>query len=328
MTLTMYGTPVESVFALAGNDENAATCAVGWTLAHSPLFAREFLRACGAGDSAESLIVDMQRHENVVGGFTDLELRAANAFHIIIEAKAGWTLPTLEQLSRYASRFDMAATGERLILTLSSASRRYSLRRLPASLGGVRVDHLAWSDLIRITRSSAEGARGAERIWLNHLATHLKGYASMQPITDNHVYVVALNKGEIVPGTGYTWIDVVERDSCYFHPYGTSGGWPVNPPNYLGFRYNGVLQTVCHVESYEIVANLADVNPNWPTTDTDIILYRLGPAMRPAAVVRTGNLFRAARVRCAIDTLLSGAFESISDARDETKRRLAEIGLS
>ena len=34
---------------------------------------------------------------------------------------------------------------------------------------------------------------------------------------------------------------------------------------------------------------------------------------------------RAGRVSCAIDTLLSGAFDTISDARDETQRRLAEV---
>lgn len=323
--LTMYGRRVRSVFALAGYDENSATYAVGWALAHSPLFARELLRTCGVSAPGEPLIVDMQRHESGVGGFTDLELRSANAFHIIVEAKAGWTLPTQDQLRRYAGRFDMAANGDHLIVTLSSASREYSLRRLPTSLEGVRVDHFAWSDLISMARASAVRARGNERLWLDQLATHLKGYASMQPITDNSVYVVALAKGDIIQGTGYTWIDVVKRDCLYFHPYGTGGGWPVIPPNYLGFRYDGRLQAVCHVDSYEIVQNLADVNPNWPTTDTDHIIYKLGPVMRPTAAVPTGNLFRNARVWCAIDTLLSGAFESIRDASDETKRRLVDV---
>lgn len=50
-----------------------------------------------------------------------------------------------------------------------------------------------------------------------------------------------------------------------------------------------------------------------------------GPPMLPAREMRTGNLFMNQRVKCAIDTLLSGAFDTIRDARDETDRRLAEI---
>lgn len=53
MTLNMFGRPIESVFALAGQDENAATHAVGWTLGHSPLLVRELLNACGIGSTAE-----------------------------------------------------------------------------------------------------------------------------------------------------------------------------------------------------------------------------------------------------------------------------------
>jgi hypothetical protein len=47
--------------------------------------------------------------------------------------------------------------------------------------------------------------------------------------------------------------------------------------------------------------------------------------MLPAREIRTGNIFRNGRVWCAIDTLLSGAFDTIGAARDETQRRLTEM---
>ena len=144
----------------------------------------------------------------------------------------------------------------------------------------------------------------------------------MQSVTDNNVYVLVLSKAEINSGTRYTWIDVVEKDRAYFHPWGRGGGWPVVPPNYFGFRYDGKLQAVHHVESYEIVGNLAEVNPLWCETTEDHIIYRLGPPIRPMQLVKTGNIFKNGRVWCAIDTLLSGEFETISDARDETRHRL------
>jgi hypothetical protein len=133
------------------------------------------------------------------------------------------------------------------------------------------------------------------------------------------VFVVSLGSGPMVERGSHTWIDVVEKDHCYFHPVG--GGWPVEPPNYMGFRYYGRLQSVHHVGSFEVVQNLVEVNPLWVPTQEDHFVYELGPPMRPAREMRTGGIYRSGRVWCAIDTLLSGAF-TISDARDETKRRL------
>jgi hypothetical protein len=55
----------------------------------------------------------------------------------------------------------------------------------------------------------------------------------MERQTDNNVFVVGLGQNPMVPGQTHTWIDVVERDKCYFHPVGNH--WPVQPPNYIGF---------------------------------------------------------------------------------------------
>ncbi len=144
----------------------------------------------------------------------------------------------------------------------------------------------------------------------------------MERQLDNTVFVVALGKKAMVKGRTHTWIDVVEKDGCYFHPVGNN--WPVQPPNYIGFRYNGKLQSVHHIDSFEVVEDLSSYNPRWLKTDFDHFVYKLGPAMRPSREVRTGKIYMNGRVWCAIDTLLSGAFATISDARDETKRRLAE----
>jgi hypothetical protein len=40
------------------------------------------------------------------------------------------------------------------------------------------------------------------------------------------------------------------------------------------------------------------------------------------------KIFRNGRVWCAIDTLLCGTFDTITDARGETDRRLADLSLS
>lgn len=145
----------------------------------------------------------------------------------------------------------------------------------------------------------------------------------MDRVTDNRVYVVSLSTQPINTSHSYTWIDVVEKDSSYFHPVGNT--WPVQPPNYIGFRYHGKLQSVHRISDFQVVRDVATVNPLWCVTDVDHFVYRLGAAIRPATEVKTGTkIFRNMRVWCAIDTLLSGEFGTIGDARDETQRRLSE----
>ena len=132
------------------------------------------------------------------------------------------------------------------------------------------------------------------------------------------VFVVALSKAAFEEGRGYTWIDVVEKDKHYFHPIGR--GWPEEPPNYIAFRYDGKLQSVHYIESYEVVTNPSSINENWLEADYDQYLYKLGPAMKPSETVRSGPIWNSRRW-CIIDTLLSGSCKTISEAVAETKVR-------
>lgn len=132
---------------------------------------------------------------------------------------------------------------------------------------------------------------------------------------DNQVFVVALKKQSM---------DVAEKDARYWHPVGKR--YPVLPPNYVGFRYRGALQSVHHIDAYEVVADLSKRNRKWPVTEVDHFLYTLGPAMKPAKEIRAGKIFGPGHVLCAIDTLLSGAYKTVSDARNETKRRMKSEG--
>ncbi len=145
----------------------------------------------------------------------------------------------------------------------------------------------------------------------------------MERQTDNKVYVVSLGPEPMMPSKTHTWIDVVEKDGSYFHPVGNGKSWPIPPPNCIGFRYGSKLQSVHRVDAFDITT-VAEHNLNWLETDEDHFVYRLGPPMCPQKTIKTGNIFMNRRVWCAIDTLLSGAFDTISAARDETKRRLAE----
>ena len=140
---------------------------------------------------------------------------------------------------------------------------------------------------------------------------------------DDMVYVVSLSQKPIKENCDYRWADAVEKDKHYFHPIKKT--WPSVPPNYIAFRYGGQLQSVHQIKSYKVVTDTSSENKNWPKTDSEHFVYDLGPAMEPPVIVRNGSIWPSGRYWCAIDTLLSGACKTISDARDETKRRLNAI---
>ena len=249
-----------------------------------------------------------------------MEIQSGRAFHAVLEAKRDWELPS----KRYAPRFAVARARHRRLVTVSAADADFAARSLPARIGGAPLVHLSWGDLARLSRAVLAAARKAdERFWLRQWMLHLWEFVAMERRLDNNVFVVSLGVSPMVDGGSLTWIDVVEKGGRYFHPVGHM--WPVQPPNDLGFRYRGALQSVRHVDAFEVVENLSKYDKRWPPTDRDHFVYKLGPPMQPARPVRTGALYKNARVWCAIDTLLSGAFETIAEARNETKRRLEEM---
>jgi len=323
LALTIHGAKPESVFRLYGADENSGSFALGWTLEQSPCYLRRVVAAIfGKPLAIDDAVIALQKY-NEAGGYTDVEIRFANVYHAILEAKRGWDLPGIEQLQRYHPRLIDGSAKLKRLVSVSMADKAYAARHLPASLDGVQVVHLAWADLKRLAEQALkEASRFEEKLWLRQLMQHFQEFITMDRQTDNNVFVVSLTRRPLVEGRPRIYVDVVEQDCCYFHLVGKH--WPVEPPNYVGFRYDGKLQSVHHVESFTVVENLAKYNRLWPVTELDHFVYRLGPPMLPAREVKPGKVFRNARVWCAIDTLLSGAFATVSDARDETKRRLAE----
>ncbi|MGV7219226.1 hypothetical protein [Bradyrhizobium sp. UFLA05-112] len=325
MVLTIHGNPVNNVFRLGGADENSATFALGWALEYSKHFRKRMLGAWLHAEVDDSnAVIALQKHGED-RGYTDIEIHAGGRFHVIIEAKRGWDLPTEEQLRRYRPRLTSGTAEIQRLVTITSASVEFARHRLPKNIEDAQVIHQSWGAV----RRSAEEARlramsVAEKLWLDQLSEHLKEFVAMDRINDNTVYVVSLGLDAMVEGGKHTWIDVVEKDGRYFHPMG-GAGWPVQPPNYIGFRYHGKLQSVHHIDDYEVTEDLSTLNSLWPKTNSFHFVYRLGPAIRPASEIRTGNIFRSGRVSCAIDTLLSGAYKTISEARDATKQRLDRL---
>lgn len=315
-TLTLHGRQLASIFELLGEKENDFTYSIGWALSRCPTFLKAFLAGVFPNTPLPDAVdVCLQEH-GTEKGFTDIELQG-EGLHVIVEAKRGWQLPSRHQLAKYRPRIHKG-TPLAAIVAVSECTREYAEEFMDAKvIDGVPVMHRSWADL---TRCAAGGESHAEKRLLGELCTYIRRYANMQKQDSNWVYVVSLSNDD-AGGGGLSYIDIVVKKHKYFHPYGGKGGWPKMPPNYMGFRYYGKLQSIHHIEGHRVFRNFHDVFPEFPDRNEDgpLVVYDLGPAIVPSKPVASGRVKRAMRVWAMLDTLLTSA--TISDARDESAKR-------
>jgi hypothetical protein len=318
--LLLHKRKVESVFHLLG--ENDITYSVAWALARSPCFLKIFVSSVlGITADSGSVVIRLQQPEKQAG-ITDIEIESAGKFFLIIEAKRGWHLPSLRQLLTYAHRPSFRASKglPRRILAMSECSREFALLNLETQkIAGVEIHPISWKQIARFAVEAQSNCSHAEKRILQELVTYLRGLMTMQQIDSNWVYVLSLGSG-IPEGWKISWIDIVKKRRRYFHPVGQT--WPKEPPNYIAFRYHGKLQSIHHIEGYEIFHNPHDRFAEIPKKVKwgPHFLYKLGPAFSPGKEVRTGpRIQRNRRTWCMLDTLFTA--KTISEAEKLSKRR-------
>lgn len=318
--LLLRSREVKSVFQLLGDHENDISYSVAWGLTQCSSFLKVFLQNVvqWQGDIAE-VEIRMQQYDRGKG-FTDIEIELNRQFHLIIEAKRGWNLPDVTQLQKYASRasFLQSPCLEKRLIVLSECSKEYAENHVPKQVNGFPIDVLSWKDVYQYSKAAYSYGNHAEKRLLQELNVYLGSLMTMQKQDSNLVYVVSVANGS-PDGWSITWKDIVNSKLRYFHPVG-GNGWPKEPPNYIAFRYDGKLQSIHHIESYEIVTNMSKVfseakDEEWEPS----FVYHLGAAFAPSKEVKTGNIYPSGRVWCMLDTLFTCS--TISEARDLTKLR-------
>jgi hypothetical protein len=289
--LTRHGRRVASVFHLLGRNENDLTAALGFTLDRSPALLRALVEVLMLGD-AGTVSVSMEVADEV--GRTDLELRAPGHL-VVVEAKQGWDLPSDEQLEAYAERVTSARTGA--LVTLSQASIEWAATKLPSAVLDVPVRHLPWSQVRQLLMAARPGSRGVERLWLVELDSYLRRAITVREIFDCWTYCVVVSDDRPGDGGARTFRDFVE-EGIYFHPFGT-GGWPKEPPNFMGFGWADQVQRIHRVVQAEVVPTLQHRWPDIPRdefTERDHNVYELGPAL-PGPPIPSGRNYRATSLK-------------------------------
>ena len=145
----------------------------------------------------------------------------------------------------------------------------------------------------------------------------------MRDTDSNQVYVVALSRKSWDGWpTDLTPVDEIEKHRIYHFP--TVGSYPKIVPNYMGFRYDGRLHSIHHVDEYTIVDTPfghVPVAPNL-TWDAPNFLLRLGPPICPDHEVRTGKgIPQSMRVTVDLDLLLTSATITEAYALQKARQR-------
>jgi hypothetical protein len=318
-----HGRLIGSVFELLGSKEDDITKSIGWALANCNSFRDAVCAAFGESGAVIEKVLMQEFGDD--RGFTDIEL-IGPSHHVIIEAKRGWWLPGEWQLTKYSSRLQTSTSACKRLVAMSDCTRTFASLHLPTSLGGISLSYLGWRDIAAIA-NNVSGSHAEKRL-LWQLAMYLGKVATMQDVQSNWVYVVSLSGNEVADD-GLTWIDIVEKHRRYFHPVGKRG-FPKEPPNYVAFRYWGQLQSIHHIDSFEVSTNPHDYFPqlpdDWDWEDTPHYVYSLGPEIRPGHVVKNGpSVVRSARVWAMLDLLLT--CETITEARNQSyaRQQVSEI---
>ncbi len=330
--LIAHGQIVDTIFDLFGNLENDITKSIAWALAKCPKLLESviyFLTDCEV-EAADVLIRYQVSEEDK--GITDLEIIDNKNIFIIIEAKRGWVLPGYEQLYMYSEResFKQNPAQKKMIVSMSECSEEYAYNNL-ANVEGTVIKHLSWKKICCLIEQSKICSTNKEKYILDEIERYIGRIMTSQNKNTNKVYVVSLSynlcdittvDGKVLTGD-ITYVDIVKKQHKYSCPVGGGkGGWPKEPLTYIAFRYDGKLQAVHHIESYEITDELYKFIPGFPKEKSSCMhfVYTLGPAIVPQKEVRTGkSIVMSNRVWADIDTLLTS--DTITEAMQITKAR-------
>lgn len=324
--LTKHGNAVHTVFDLLGRKENDLSFSLGWAWQQCPRFlsvlVEHFTGAALTPAEHSVATVRLQQHDQAKGGYTDVEIDIPGRCYIVLELKLGWNLPTVAQLDRYARRkgFREKVYPFKAVVTLSECSTEYANHHLPVErLERAILLHLNWQRVIQLARESRPRSGHAAKRLLDQFVRYLNTATSMRRIDSNWVLVVSLSR-QRMPGWNLNFMQIARERMRYFHPVGRR--WPTEALNYIGFRYDGRLQSIHHIDSF-IVTD--DPNPVFPEAnghlfDVPHFIYTLGPEIPLPAKIPAGPSIRwSARTWCMLDTLLTS--DTITDAMNISKER-------
>lgn len=310
LTLYAYKRVVNSPFGLLGTDENALSFALGYTFQRSLPLLHWFLKQVGikgvGPSSLQQARIDLQRRA-ADQGITDIEIHLPGRFHVIVETKVGMAVPTVRQCKKYLPRF--RSTNEpiqKLVAMVQSPDKNfvtdYGQHNKQLSK---RLVHFIWPRLlpecVRLMLGNSRSSKAKE--WIRCFYDFLDQEYSMKAFT-TEVWILAIST-KALWRNGISHWDIHQKYRVWWD-YKEHSVRPL----YIGFRVNGVLDSIYRVSQVEHAVPIIDLVPEmknirkfWPKKPATI--WHFGNPVPLAKPLKTGGGMYNRRVRCDLDLLLT-----------------------
>ena len=322
---------VTSPFGLLGTDENALSFALGYTFQQCPPFLQWFLRQIGVQGvhktSLRKVRINLQRYRSGESGqgITDIEIHLDGHFHVIIEAKVGGAVPSIEQCCKYLHRFH--ETNERIqkfVTLIQAADDSFGIKyaqKVPDL--AERLVCFIWpkllSECIRIMMSKS--AESEAKAWVRSFYNFLDQEYRMKAFT-TEVWILAISTKPLWPNGKSHW-DIHQEYRVW---------WDYKEhtvrPLYLAFRVNGNLESVWRTSRIEhgipiiaVVPELKHIKNDWPKEPCTV--WHLESPVKLPHPIRTGGGMYNRRVRCDFDMLLTST--TVLEIEQAMKKRRDQI---
>ena len=324
LSLHAHKRRVDSPFGLLGTDENALTFALGYTFQRSLPLLQWFLKQAGiAGVRRSSLkraSIYLQRHRQ--DGVTDIEIHLPGHFHVIVEAKVGLSVPSIDQCRKYIHYLtENDEPIQKLVAVVESGDQTFVERygqqdeQLSKRLVGFIWPRLL-SECIRLMLNKSVSLEAKE--WIRYLYNFMDKEYNMKAFT-TEVWILAINTEPLWPGGMSHW-DVHQKFRMW---------WAYNDhavrPLYIAFRVDAKVNSIYRVTRIEHSVPISDKVPEmrrfeWAKEPATI--WHFGNPVALAKPLRTGRGMYAKRVRCDLDLLLTCS--SVKEIEDEMRKRRHE----
>lgn len=312
MRLYAHHRLVTSPFGLLGTDENALSFALAYTFQQCPPLLHWFLGQIGIsgvrGKTLEKARIELQSHREAGQGITDIEIRLDDYFHVIVEAKVGLAVPSLEQCQKYLTRFDDKKDPKQKLVALvespdTSFIKRY--KKVDPRLAKLLV-LFPWSDLLPecLGLVFSDSVKPESKHWVRSFYRFLDQEYRMKAFT-TEVWILPVETTQPLWKNGMTFWEIHQKYNVYWDSH-----HPTVRPLYLGFRVNGMLDGIYRVNKIEyerpiieVIPELKELKEEWPKDPYTIWHY--GPRVPLPTPLQTGAGMYSRRVRSDLDLLLT-----------------------
>ncbi len=315
---------VTSPFGLLGTDENALSFALGYTFQQCLPFLQWFLQEIGIPSVHPNTLrkarIALQRGDEFGSGITDIEIFVEDKIHVIIEAKVGLAIPSIEQCRKYLKRLrESNARNIKLVALVQSPDQTFVkqyVRQDPKFSS--RLVSFNWSRLIsECVRMIHRKSDSSTKSWIRSFYHFLDQEYGMKAFS-TEVWILSI-KTKPLWTNGMSHWDIHQKHRVW---------WSYNEhavrPLYIAFRVNGTLDSICRVNQIEHeipiihrVPEMKHIPDAWPSLPCTI--WHFEKAVKLPKPIRTGAGMYNRRVRCDLDLLLS--CETVLEIEQEMKNR-------